>query len=230
MAYTPTTWVNDVTAINATRMNHLEGGVDDVDQALADHLADTTDAHDASAISVLDTGSNFTGSDVEAVLAELQDNIDSVSGGTLSYVKLSDQKTQNTGGGAGSTGSFNTRTLNTEDSDTDGVCSLSANQITLSAGTYECRITVPGWACGRHQARLQNTTGATTLLLGTTAYAASSSTDQTQSFVTGKFTVAASQALEVQQRISAVQGTESLGLACNFTTEIYTVAEFWKVA
>src|SRR4030095_1064861 len=103
MAYTPTTWVNDVTAINATRMNHLEGGVDDVDQALADHLADTTDAHDASAISVLDTGSNFTGSDVEAVLAELQDNIDSVSGGTLSYVKLSDQKTQNTGGGAGST-------------------------------------------------------------------------------------------------------------------------------
>lgn len=35
------------------------------------HVADTTDAHDASAISVLDTGGNFTGTNVEDVLAEL---------------------------------------------------------------------------------------------------------------------------------------------------------------
>lgn len=35
------------------------------------HLADTADAHDASAISVLDTAAHFTGTDVEAVLAEL---------------------------------------------------------------------------------------------------------------------------------------------------------------
>ena len=39
------------------------------------HLADTSDAHDASAISVLDSGGNFTGTDVEAVLAELSDSI-----------------------------------------------------------------------------------------------------------------------------------------------------------
>lgn len=38
---------------------------------LSDHLADATDAHDASSISVLDTGGNFTGTDVEAVLAEI---------------------------------------------------------------------------------------------------------------------------------------------------------------
>jgi hypothetical protein len=37
----------------------------------AAHEADGTDAHDASAISVLDTGGNFTGTDVETVLAEL---------------------------------------------------------------------------------------------------------------------------------------------------------------
>lgn len=42
---------------------------------LADHLADTTDAHDASAISVLDTAGNFTGTNVETVLAELFDEI-----------------------------------------------------------------------------------------------------------------------------------------------------------
>jgi hypothetical protein len=55
----------------------------------AAHIADNADAHDASAISVLDSGANFTGTDVEAVLAELQDNIDGVSGGgvTAGHVK-----------------------------------------------------------------------------------------------------------------------------------------------
>ena len=38
---------------------------------VAAHLADAADAHDASAISVLDAAANFTGTDVEAVLAEL---------------------------------------------------------------------------------------------------------------------------------------------------------------
>lgn len=48
---------------------------------LSAHTSDASDAHDASAISVLDTATNFTGTDVEAVLAELQDNIDAVSAG-----------------------------------------------------------------------------------------------------------------------------------------------------
>lgn len=38
---------------------------------LAAHLADASDAHDASAISVLDSGAHFTATDVEAALAEL---------------------------------------------------------------------------------------------------------------------------------------------------------------
>jgi hypothetical protein len=36
------------------------------------HLTDTVDAHDASAISILDTANDFTATDVEAALAELQ--------------------------------------------------------------------------------------------------------------------------------------------------------------
>ena len=38
---------------------------------LAAHIADTSDAHDASAVSVLDAGGYYTGTDAEAVLAEL---------------------------------------------------------------------------------------------------------------------------------------------------------------
>lgn len=48
---------------------------------ISSHTGDATDAHDASAISVLDTAANFTGTEVEAVLAELQDNIDAVGAG-----------------------------------------------------------------------------------------------------------------------------------------------------
>jgi hypothetical protein len=57
---------------------------------LAGHLADAADAHDASAVSVLDTAANFTGTDVEAVLAELQDNIDAVGGILSNYAATTD--------------------------------------------------------------------------------------------------------------------------------------------
>lgn len=43
--------------------------------ALSGHTGDTTDAHDASAISVADSAGKFTGTDVETVLAELDDSI-----------------------------------------------------------------------------------------------------------------------------------------------------------
>lgn len=42
------------------------------DAELAAHLNDTADAHDASAISILDTANDFAASDVEGALAELQ--------------------------------------------------------------------------------------------------------------------------------------------------------------
>lgn len=51
----------------------------------AAHLADAADAHDASAVSVLDTAGHFTGTDVEAVLDELQDNIDAIPGTHVTF-------------------------------------------------------------------------------------------------------------------------------------------------
>lgn len=44
------------------------------------HLADASDAHDASAISILDSGAHFTATDVEAALAEL---FSAISGGGI---------------------------------------------------------------------------------------------------------------------------------------------------
>lgn len=227
MAYTPTTWVNNVTALNATRMNNLESGVDATDQALTDHLADTTDAHDASAISVADAGTFYTATDVEGVLAEIAPQLAAVS----SYVLVQDQKTQNTAGGTFTSGAWQTRVLNTEVNDADGICSLSSNQITLSAGTYRCFIRCPASFVDRHQARLQNVTDATTILLGTSEnLQASTVSNNSASVIVGEFTIAASKALEVQHRCQTTNATNGFGVPANFGTEVFTLAEFWKVS
>lgn len=145
------------------------------------------------------------------------------------YIKISDTKAQNTNGGTFTSGAWRTRVLNTEDSDVGSHAALASNQITLSAGTYECRISCPAFKVEGHQARLYNTTGAAIVLIGTSESADSSNNGSTRSFIVGKFTIATSQALEVQHRCGSTQASNGLGARANFTSEVYTIAEFWKV-
>jgi hypothetical protein len=69
------------TAVSVIRVPNgglIDNGVGDVSLGYelaglnATHLADAADAHDASAISILDTAADFTATDVEGALAELQ--------------------------------------------------------------------------------------------------------------------------------------------------------------
>lgn len=153
--------------------------------------------------------------------------------GYLGYIKVTETQAQNTNGGTFTAGAWRTRTLNTEDSDTNADCSLASNQITLTAGTYECMISAPAWQVKRHQIRLYNTTGAAAILIGTSEYAedgGAAAREGTRSFCCGRFTIAASQALEVQHQCEATKATYGLGIAANFTSEIYTIAEFWRVS
>lgn len=166
-----------------------------------------------------------------ATQAELDAAIAALS---RSYVLVQDEKAQNTDGGTATSGAWETRTLNTEVSDPDGVCSLASNQITLEAGTYECVISAPTWRTGRHQIRLQNVTDSTTVLTGTTEYSsnidsAGSFGPMTRSIIVGRFTIAASKALEVQHRVETTRATNGYGVAANFTTEVYTVAQFTRI-
>src|SRR5262249_31478180 len=62
-------YLNGVTSSIQTQLNTNATG-------LANHLADPTDAHDASAISVVPTG-NLSATDVQSGLEELQDDVDS---------------------------------------------------------------------------------------------------------------------------------------------------------
>jgi hypothetical protein len=147
------------------------------------------------------------------------------------YVKVSDQKT-NASGGTFTQDGWRTRTLNTEDTDDGSLCSLSSNQITLAAGTYRCLISCPAYRVNAHAARLYNVTGSALLLMGTAEYTWYDSVlVTTRSVISGQFTVAAGQALEVQHYCTKTYATIGFGskVFSDATPNIYTVAEFWKL-
>lgn len=152
--------------------------------------------------------------------------------GYLGFVVLQDQKTANTAGGTFTSGAWQTRVINTEVTDTNNDCTLSSNQITLVAGTYECAITAPAIVVDRHKARLQNVTDATTVLLGTTEYSNGGTVaSMSPSCINGRFTIAGSKALEVQHQCQTTRATNGFGVESNFgVTEIYTEARFWRVS
>lgn len=146
------------------------------------------------------------------------------------YVLVQDRKGATTEGGSSAAAAYQTRVLNTIVSDTGGHCSLSANQITLSAGTWIVRGRCPAYRVGRHQARLRNVTGGVDLVLGTPAYSESANNVEGWSFLEGRFTVTAGQALEVQHYTTLATATQGLGLYGDGTSpSIYTSVEFTKV-
>lgn len=154
-----------------------------------------------------------------------------IVGSVTAYLQYQDQKTQNTVGGAFSSGAWRTRVLNTEVSDVGGYGTLASNQITLAAGTYLIRASAPAYYVNRNQLRLQNVTDTTTLLVGQSNFSAAVGADmsETMALLSGVFTIAASKALELQHQCSTTNGTDGFGVTANFTTEVYAVVELWKI-
>ena len=146
------------------------------------------------------------------------------------YVLVRDEKTANTAGGTFTSGAWRTRDINTEVIDTAGICSISSNQITLEAGTYEADISAPASSCDRHNARLQNVTDATTVLDGTSEFSAGVNYGSTRSLITGRFTISAQKTFEIQHQCQTTKATDGFGVASNFgVAEVYTVAKFVRV-
>ena len=148
------------------------------------------------------------------------------------YICILDQKAQNTASGTFTSGAWRTRDLNTEQSDTGNHASVASNQITLAAGTYIAKISCPGWAVLAHKAKLYNVTDASDVLFGTSSYATlgSAAYGIDRSVISGKFTIATSKVFEVQHMCELTSTIEGFGPKTNYAVEIYTVAEFWKVA
>ena len=147
-----------------------------------------------------------------------------------SIIVLEDQKSSGTDGGTATSGSWQTRDLNTEVTDVNSNCSLSSNQFTLDAGTYDIVWRAPaGIAVNRHQSRLQNISDGSTELTGSTARCLDGGT-QTDSVGRGRFTIASSKTFEIQHQNESTVATSGFGEAASFTTEVYTTVWLRKVA
>jgi len=146
-----------------------------------------------------------------------------------SYICLQDQKAQNTAGGTFTSGAWRTRVLNTEQADSGNHVTLSANQFTLDAGDYVILAFAPCHKVAANQARLQNITDGTTIITGMSVSAPASGENHIISTVMGKFTIAASKALELQHRCTSTLATNGFGIKSNFTTEVYSTVQLWKV-
>lgn len=149
------------------------------------------------------------------------------------YALIQEQQAANTSGGASTSGSWQTRVLNTIASDLAGiVTSLSSNQFKLQAGTYIIRATAPAANCNRHKLRIRNITDGTTALVGVSEYAGLVGGADTgiEAGVVGKITITSAKTFELQYQVQSAQSSYGLGLASNFgEIEVYGEVEIWQV-
>lgn len=154
-----------------------------------------------------------------------------ITGFVRDYILLKDVKVAATPGGTFTKDTWQQRNINTEEIDTGDNCSVASNQITLDAGTYECLIKCPAYRVDNHKARLRNITDNSTTLEGTGEFTVDSADYvQTSSFIMGRFTIAAGKAFEIQHYCSTGRANDGLGVPVSFVNEVYTIAEFRKVA
>ena len=158
-----------------------------------------------------------------------QDVVDNVIASQRPLVHVQDQKASGTHGGTFTQGAWRTRDLNTEVTDTDSLASVGSNQITLAAGTYYCEASAEAWNTGGHQVRVQDTTGAATLITGLTKDATGTRALNQSGTVAGRFTIAVQSVLELQHYCQTTAATAGYGVAHSFTTEIYADVRLWRI-
>ena len=142
-------------------------------------------------------------------------------GGGLLHVR--DEKPSNTHGGGFSSGAWRTRDLNTVKTNDITGASLASNQITLPAGTYNVHARAPAMVVNLHKAKLRNITDSTDELIGSSEYTSNGIISQSNSWVVGRITIAATKVFELQHRC---QTFYVFGLASSFgVVEVY--AEVW---
>lgn len=152
------------------------------------------------------------------------------AGGPGDYLSYEDQKTAGTSGGTFTSGSWQTRTLNTEVSDSGNHGSVASNQVTLDDGTYIVRASAPGFQIGVHQTRLQNITATATLLTGTCEYCDPINSVSNRSFIDGKIVLAVRSVIELQHRSQSTKAATGAGVSLGVTTEVYAKLVLEKVA
>lgn len=145
------------------------------------------------------------------------------------YIK--DLRAAGTNGGAYTSGTWNTRTLNTVEGNSSFL-TLSSNQFTLPAGTYKITGSAPAYDVNNHHTRIRNVTDGTTAINGSSEYNSTGDATQTRSHVAGIITITATKTFSFQHFIVTNSGVEDSGFAYapQGEQELYAILEIQKLA
>ena len=141
---------------------------------------------------------------------------------------IRDEKSNGTGSGTSSGGSWQTRTLNTVKTNEIANASLSSNRVSLPSGTYYIMAKANIFDANRHKIKLRNITDSSDEIIGSSEYGDRSYNGTTNSYIHGRFTIGGTKVFEIQHR-NEVAG--SFGIASSFgVVEVFADVQIWKVA
>jgi hypothetical protein len=160
-----------------------------------------------------DTPANYTGHAGKAATVNSGETALEFTTLTANLLHVREEQTSGTNGGSTVATTWTARVLNTVKTNEITSASLSSNQITLPAGTYEVWATAPFHKPNACKMRLRDTTGAATLIAGSSIYADASDNSPCEPKVVGRFTLGAASVLELQYYAGAVKATDGLGIA-----------------
>ena len=148
----------------------------------------------------------------------------------VSYAKITDTKAPTVAGGTFTSGAWQTRTLNTKDSDDDLIVTLAANQLTLQAGSYRVKASAPGYEVGGHKIRLRNITDGATEIVGSSAYINPTINAMTHSFLSDEFTITSAKTFELQHHCQTTDGSGfGVDLGGGGENAVYATIEIWRL-
>ena len=172
----------------------------------------------------------------------------------VSFAVLQDQKNHDVaGGGTASNGSWQTRDLNTEVSDPDGIVlgfnalststaklngtnwslTSNANHFVLGAGTYVIRWRCSAYYVDRNQADLYNNTDSAIAGTASSEYAEESYPVTSKSHGVSRVTISGNKEFRIRMRVEDTKTTYGWGVGSGFDTDhknIYTTVEILKEA
>jgi len=157
---------------------------------------------------------------------------DAVTASSFSQAIFREEQASGTYGGGSTSGSYQTRVLNTTVVNNISGCSLATNQVTLPAGSYYAVGITPVYGGNaQFKNRLQNITDGTTIGIGTNQANGGGAGDSAITTIEYYFTLATSKAIALQTRVTTSVATDGLGNRCNFgDTEVYAQLTITKVA
>jgi hypothetical protein len=140
-----------------------------------------------------------------------------------------DEKTSGTAGGSSSATTWHTRDLNTVRTNTIDGASLSANRITLPAGSYIIYGRAPSYNSNATRAQVYNVTDANTLLMGRSRYNGTTASVTLDADIFASFTLGAQKTLELRHYTQSAKSGDGLGQTTSLGAEIYSEVIIWKI-